>query len=254
MLPNIQRSLVPRRPSFRVSDIEIAHAWEPLDEIGGDYLYYERIGNNHLSFEIGDVMGHGTHAGLVMTALHGLLFGLRQALAPVDRMLAAANDFLWRLRTSMGQESNDPPELLLCSLFLLQVDLPRRLLTYANAGHPWPLYLSHNAQEHTIMPLQTGGLILGFNSSSAYRAGSLRPMAGDTILFFTDGLSETTSTSGKEFARGTSLSDLLVTIHELPPRQMIEAISEALTDFRGSVPRKDDIAYAVLKFGDKWAG
>lgn len=256
MLSNIQRSLVPRRTASRFHGVEIAHHWEPLDEIGGDYLYYERIGSDNLFTEIGDVLGHGTHAGLVMTSLHGLLFGLRQKVAPVEQMLSSANEFLCRLRPAPAAESAAAPaslgQLPLSSMFLLCIDFSNRVLIYSNAGHPPPIYIAHNSHEHSILSLSTGGPILGALPGATYRAGTLRPAAGDTILFFTDGLSEATNEAGEEFGSGMRLSSILTELHEQQPKEIVATIKTSLASFRGSVPLRDDLSLAVLQFKENW--
>lgn len=252
---NIQRSLVPRRPSTRFAGLEIGHLWEPLDEIGGDFLYYEKIGDRYLSLEIGDVMGHGTHAGLVMTALHGLFFGMRQELVPVDQMLQRANEFLCRLRPQAdatdGVEDGSTFRLPLSSMFILRIDVEKGTLTYSNAGHPPPMYLAHNRQDHSIIPLETGGPILGALPAATYRASVLRPAVGDAVLLYTDGLSEASNEEGEEFTR-SRLGVLLTQLHELQPREIISAILSSRDEFRGGAEIRDDVAFLVLQFGENW--
>lgn len=250
-LPNIQEFLVPRRPSSRYGPVEVAHLWRPLDEIGGDFLYYEQVGEDFLSLEIGDVMGHGTHAGLVMTALHGLLFGLRQQLVPLDRMLASANEFLWRLQhlqTRLVQDAVIPP--LLSSMFSLRVDLRKRTLTYCNAGHPFAIYLPCDADAE-VLRLESGGVILGAISSAEYQSSQLRPVAGDTILLFTDGLTETKNEVGEEFGT-VRLETFLREFQTLTPRDIVDQLDQRVSVFRGRAAPADDVAVAVLQFGNRW--
>jgi Serine phosphatase RsbU, regulator of sigma subunit len=227
--------------------------WEPLDEIGGDFLYYEKAENRFLSVEVGDVMGHGTRAGLVMTALHGLFFGLRQSITPLDQVLANANAFLCRLQQL--ETSRDPhgvARMLMSSMFLLRVDFDTGLLTYCNAGHPPALYAA-NTSERQVLRLRSGGPILGAIPTANYRAATLRPAAGDTVLLFTDGLSEATSDAGDEFGVDR-LEQLLLEFCPLKPREIVDQINRAVSDFRGATTTTDDVAVAVLQFGANWSG
>jgi serine phosphatase RsbU (regulator of sigma subunit) len=249
-IPNIQEFLIPRRPSSKYGSVEVAHLWHPLDDIGGDYLYYEQVDNQFLSIEIGDVIGHGTHSGLVMTALHGLLFGLRQELIPLDTMLSNANDFLWRLTQMQNSHDPDNTAQLLCSMFLMRVDVKNRIMTYCNAGHPAALYLPSTA-EAEIMSLQTGGIILGAIPGAQYHASPLRPAAGDTVLLFTDGLSEARGATGDEF--GTArLEKLLREFRTLKPREIVEQLRRRVSEHWGEAPSTDDVSIAVIQFGSKW--
>jgi sigma-B regulation protein RsbU (phosphoserine phosphatase) len=248
--PNIQRYLVPRRPYLRVSQVEIAHFWDPLDEIGGDFLYYERIGTRYVCLEVGDVMGHGAQAGLVMTALHGLFFGLRQRIAPLHQMLSDANSFLCRLRHDPHRDSDAFVKHMMCTMLLLRLDLQTGVLAYCNAGHPAALYLAHSA-EGSIIPLQGGGPILGVIDSAKYEELAMRPIAGDTLLVFTDGVSESCNDKDDEYGNDR-LRHLLQRIYTLSPREIVAEIKQTIAQFRGSAARTDDCAVAVMQFGPKW--
>lgn len=252
MLPNIQHYLVPRRPSTRYGQVEVAHSWQPLDAIGGDFLYYERIAERYLSLEVGDVTGHGAEAGLVMTALHGLFFGLRQRIAPLDQMLSDANAFLCRLgQQDAKRDPNAFAQHMMCSMFLMRLDLESGVLTYCNAGHPAALYLACGT-EGQIISLQSGGPILGVVPNAKYQSLPLRPVPGDVLLVFTDGLSETANESDVEF--GTPrLEQLMQHLQGLEPREIVEHIVQTVSVFRGAAATTDDVAVAVLQFGSKWS-
>jgi serine phosphatase RsbU (regulator of sigma subunit) len=251
MLPNIQSCLLPRRTATRFGSVEIAHAWKPLDEIGGDFLYYEKMSDRFLSLEIGDVTGHGVRAGLVMTALHGLIFGLRQSSEPVDRILDNANSFLCRLqKLETMHEPQGLARMLMATMFLLRIDFEARVVTYCNGGHPAALYAAKGA-EGQVLSLRTGGPILGAIPTATYRATRLRPAAGDTVLLFTDGLSEAADEAGEEFSVGR-LQHLLLELAPLRPQEIVDRVTEVVSEFRGSAETGDDVAVAVLKFGDNW--
>lgn len=250
-LPNIQRYLVPRRPSMRVSHVEIAHSWEPLDAIGGDFLYYEKTAGRYVSLEIGDVTGHGAEAGLVMTALHGLFFGLRQRIAPLHQMLSDANTFLCRLGQDTQRDTSSFVQHMMCSMFLLRLDLETGVVAYSNAGHPAALYLA-SGTDGNIIRLQSCGPILGVINNASYNELTMRPLAGDTLLLFTDGVTETCDDKDQEFGHDR-LGELLRTAHNLEPRELVEAVVRAITSFRGDATKTDDVALAAMQFGPKWS-
>jgi sigma-B regulation protein RsbU (phosphoserine phosphatase) len=135
-------------------------------------------------------------------------------------------------------------------MFLLQIDFETRVLTYCNAGHPAALY-AVTGSDGQILPLRTGGPILGAVSGAIYRASRLRPVAGDVVLLYTDGLSETMDEAGNEFAT-TRLHRLLQDLAGLKPRKIVEEVIRTVADFRGNADRVDDIALAALKFGEAW--
>jgi sigma-B regulation protein RsbU (phosphoserine phosphatase) len=234
---------------MRQAQVEIAHLWEPLDEIGGDFLYYERVGPRYISLEIGDVTGHGTEAGLVMTALHGLFFGLRQGIAPLDQMLAHANTFLCRLAQDARNDPAAFAQHMMCTMCLLRLDLEKGVLKYCNAGHPAALYLPSGSED--IIPLQSGGPILGVIGSARYQELEMRPEAGDTLLIFTDGLTETCDEQDQEYGVGR-LQELLRSVQMLPPLKIVDHVLRAVTEYRGTARKNDDLALAVMQFGPKW--
>jgi serine phosphatase RsbU (regulator of sigma subunit) len=187
-----------------------------------------------------------------MTALHGLFFGLRQRIAPLDQMLSDANAFLCRLgQQEAKREANAFAQHMMCSMFLMRLDLESGVLSYCNAGHPAALYLACGT-EGQIISLQSGGPILGVVPNAKYQSLQLRPVPGDLLLVFTDGLSETANEAELEFgARG--LAQLMQHLQGLEPREIVEHIIHAVSVFRGTAPTTDDVAVAVLQFGPKWS-
>src|SRR5438309_1029871 len=94
---NVQRALLPGKNPIQYGGIEVSYLWTPCESgVSGDYFYCNKIGNS-VYVEIGDVKGHGIAAGLTMTALHGVLWGLRQLHIPLPELLNSANRFLNKL-------------------------------------------------------------------------------------------------------------------------------------------------------------
>jgi sigma-B regulation protein RsbU (phosphoserine phosphatase) len=250
MIANIQRSFLPKRPIAR-NGIEAAHAWVPLEEIGGDFLYYGFNEDASFSMEIGDVLGHGTRAGLVMAALHGLIYGLRGVNAPVNHGVARANSFLCALPLPRVAEEPPKDQPFMASFFALRIDLKRRTLSWCNAGHPPPLYLGGGSDDPRVLPLSTGGLVLGVLGETQYQLGTLRPDPGDVLLLFTDGLTEARDAEGREFGDMCDLSAQLPRWRGRSAKECVMATQDLLSKHT-SLPLSDDLCITVLRFTEKW--
>jgi len=140
--------------------------------------------------------------------------------------------------------------MMMCSMFSLRIDFGARVMTYCNAGHPPPLYLPVGV-EGQILRLGSRNLILGVKATAIYRAYTLRPSPGDTLLLFTDGVSEAMNETDEEFSVG-KLEALLHEHSHLKPREIIARISREVAQFRGAAEPTDDVAMAVLQFGPYW--
>ena len=218
----------------------MSYLWTPCElDVSGDYFYCNKIGNS-VYVEIGDVKGHGIAAGLTMTALHGVLWGLRPSHIPLPELLSSANCFLNKL--------SRPGQLIYASLFMCRIDSSTGLLEYANAGHPHPLFLSVGPETTTVLPLTTGGTLLGVEGAATFEAGTLAPERDDVLFLFTDGVSECRNSEEEEFGFGNRLQDILLECRKQNAAAIVAQIGQKLEKFRGSVPLSDDLALAAVKF------
>jgi phosphoserine phosphatase RsbU/P len=243
-MANIQRIFLPRRTVQRHSGIEIAYVWEPAEEVGGDYLFtnrYERM----VSIEIGDVMGHGLDAALAMTALNGVFFGLRESGLPPQQMVSTANRFMCKLASV--------DKMVTTSMFVVHIDFISGLVTYTNAGHPYPLYFSAaKNDEPSVLALTSGGTLLGVSDEMTFTSGQLRARPNDFIIMFTDGLPEATNLEGQLFGDLNDIPYIAKSFGALSAQEMVEHLNALLDEFRQGSQLTDDLTMVAIKFTDRF--
>jgi sigma-B regulation protein RsbU (phosphoserine phosphatase) len=120
---------------------------------------------------------------------------------------------------------------------------PDGLLTYCNAGHNPPMLIGAKG----VRRLEEGGLILGMFEHVDYDQGTARLDPGDTILVFSDGVSEALSASNEEF--GEPRLQTLVSSHlNDHPDAMLERVLDAVREFTTGAVQNDDVTALVVRY------
>jgi sigma-B regulation protein RsbU (phosphoserine phosphatase) len=174
---DVQQALLPRMP--RIAGLDMAAAWHPLDTLSGDFYDIIPLPNGSIGIVIGDVMGHGSPAALLMTTTRAYLRSLTRTLSDPGEILTQLNQLL----------EGDVGERFVTLLFAV-IDPSHRLLKYANAGHGGCLILRAAEDLH----FNDAGVPLGlFSDGTRYETSSLMPLVeNDTIIFSTDGVHDAT--------------------------------------------------------------
>lgn len=183
---DMQASVLPRRP-LRHRNLSIVGRMKPALEVGGDFYDYFRIDDDRVGIVIADVSGKGVPASLFMMITRTLL---KAAGSTGDRpgvCLARVNDLL--------EAENDAA--MFVTVFFGVIDLASGAMTYANAGHNPPLLLRADGTTAVLSPL--GDPILAVVPGAAFSEATLGLAPGDSLLLYTDGLTEAFSAAGEEF-------------------------------------------------------
>jgi sigma-B regulation protein RsbU (phosphoserine phosphatase) len=133
----------------------------------------------------------------------------------------------------------DPGKLITFCYAL--VDLQRRQVTYANAGHNAPILVRRNGES---VRLTAGGLVFGFSAASTYEQGRLELLPGDRLILYTDGLSEARNAQGIEFGEDR-LRDLISANRALGAVELQQQLLTAIGLFAGD-RLQDDATMVVL--------
>ncbi len=121
---------------------------------------------------------------------------------------------------------------------------PAGELTYCNAGHNPPLLI----EQHGVSRLKTGGLIVGLFEEATYDQDVVTLSPGDTLITFSDGVTEASNTEGAEFGAERILECIEAASPGLEPRELVHAVMSAVRDFTGDEPQSDDITVLVVRF------
>ena len=192
----IQAQLLPDHCPV-IEGVDLAARCRPASQVGGDYydfiptrpqLQGRRREQARWALVMGDVMGKGVPASLLMTLLRGMLRAGVLGGHPPDRILHDLNQ--------MAQEDLAHSHRFV-TLFYSDFDPRTRLLRYANAAHNPPLLWRR--QLGRVDRLDAPGLLIGLQSEANYGAEQIVLEPGDVLLYYTDGITEAMGFSGERF-------------------------------------------------------
>ena len=209
----------------------------PARGVGGDYYDFLPIADGRLGLVVGDVSGKGLYAGLLMAGLQGRLQTLVQQygddladmMTELNRMIYASTD---------GDKY--------ATLFYGAYDDATHSLRYVNAGHNPPLLVrGDDAAER----LGATGTAIGLMPDAPFAHASADLGHGDTLVLFTDGVTEAMNGNAEEF--GDERLVRLVTDHRtLAPSELETLIMDEVDAFSGNTPQHDDMTLVVARVDD----
>ncbi len=228
-----QARLMPDTPP-PIRGLDYAGSCRPASGVGGDYYDFLPLGNERLGLALGDVSGKGTYAGLLAAALQAHLQALVAGnLSEPAQVLAALN----RL-TAGKMEGNQ-----FATLFFALYDGNTHALTFANAGHPPALLVAATGDVCELAPT---GRVIGWSTDVAYEQRTLTLAPGDTLVMFSDGISEAGASSGREFG-ADALARVILGDRDRDAAGLVSAISNEVDRFTAGAPPDDDRTLVVAK-------
>ena len=234
----IQQRLLPAStPS--IPGLEIAGHSTYCDETGGDYydfLELDETAQGDLVVVLGDVMGHGIAAALLMATARGVLRSRATDPGSLGQLLTHVNR---QLEADTGGER-------FMTMILLVVDARERSIRWASAGHDAPIVYDPRADEFLELP-EINGLPLGVMDDSEYGEAShpgLPP--GALVLVGTDGIWETRDPGGTEYGKDR-LCEIIRENRDAPVDQISDAINAALRQYRADADQDDDITFVLAR-------
>jgi phosphoserine phosphatase RsbU/P len=181
---DVQEALFPRQLPTG-SGLEFSAICIPSAGISGDYYDVLQLPDGRLLFAIADISGKGISAAILMANLQAVL-----------RVLAASAPEPSEVCRRLNQHLHEVTDASKFATFFYAEWKPwERKLTYANAGHNAPLLLKDGYGQQ----LDQGGMPLGLFPSAEFRTGAVCLGSGDTLVLYSDGITEATSKSGEEF-------------------------------------------------------
>jgi len=226
----IQAGLLPKR-DFTAAGWKMAYHYEPAGQVSGDYCDLVQQGND-LYFMVGDVSGKGVAAAMLMANLHAMFRVLIPTGLPLDQLVERANRLFC--------ESTLPTQY--ATLVVGKADGFGNV-EICNGGHPAPF---HVGPKH-IAAIQAATVPVGLFCDQKFSTSSFRVSPGDSIVIYTDGISEAEAPDGAQYG-SVQLEALLKSCHELPSQQLVEKCLQSVKGFRAGSPKLDDQALMVLQF------
>ena len=233
----IQQAILPRvfPPFPEDSDkLDIAASMTPAKDVGGDFYDFFRIDDDRIGFVIADVSGKGIPAAIFMAVSRTLIraTGVRGG-SPAD-CLTYSNKLL-------AAESVD---CMFVTVFYGIFNLKTGEISYCNAGHN-PPYILKRGGAVEVLPMSQDPMV-GAIDGIEYHGATLQLDHGDSLVMFTDGVTEAMNAQNEEFGE-ERLEDTLaeVTMHNC--QQIVEAIKVDVAAFVGDAEQSDDITVLALK-------
>ena len=235
MAQSIQTSILPRAIPV-TTGLDIAVRYFPARSVAGDVYGFMPIDEHHVGILVADVTGHGVPAALIASMTSVLFSAQAEHAADPARLLAAIN------RSLAGRF-----DAQFVTAAYVYIDTERHCLRYSLAGHPPPLLRKRDTG--SLACLSKGGLILGVFPDTVYHTEELPFHAGDRLVMFTDGLSDTTNVAGEWFG-DRDLSEFIKSRSPDGASAFATRLADHLAQWsgRGSEehPYEDDVTFVVI--------
>jgi len=216
---------------------EVNASWQPAQQVGGDFYDAFKLDDERIGLVIADVSDKGFPAALYMTVARTLIHAEALEGDTPAETLRRVNRLLM-LNSQQG--------LFVTSLYAI-ANTQTGDLVYSNAGHNQPLWLRKSRGK--VEWLEKGGMPLGVTESLDLSDVLVQVKKGDSLLFYTDGVTDTQSADGTMFGE-ERLFNLLNVYKDMPYPSLIESVDGKLSEFRGDTPPSDDLTLLSLQRKD----
>jgi sigma-B regulation protein RsbU (phosphoserine phosphatase) len=235
---NAQQRLFPA-PCFSHPRFEMAYHYAPAQQVGGDYVAFLPLSDTRFLFAVGDVVGKGLPAGLVVMTVHG---GLYSEISHHTELLTLTRH-LDRLIYEYAQGK------VFVTFFAGVLDVETMQLEYTNAGHNHPLLYSRAGENW--QELSAAGMPLGVNPDIKRAVETITLQSGDLLALYTDGITEARDRAKKQFGKDglkKVLSSWLISpVAEKPPFiELVNAVFARVQHFTDYQPFEDDTTLMVV--------
>jgi sigma-B regulation protein RsbU (phosphoserine phosphatase) len=228
---DIQQALLPRNfpntPNFCVTGVNF-----PCLSVGGDYFDVFPLSDGRTAFVIADVSGKGLGAAILTTMLQGALSGMTLGTDPA-RVFNHVNRFLCD-HSEVGRYA---------TVFFGLLDDDGHL-EFINAGHPSPFLIRRGAAEDAFTE---GSFPVGLVPEAEYTAARLKLEPGDTLVLFTDGVTEAMDPEEQLFGM-PRLRQVLSGQMECPLEQLQKCVLEAVENFTRGARQADDLTLLIVRY------
>lgn len=233
----VQRNLLPQS-QFTGKQLTASGVSVPCDETGGDFFDIVNTEESapQLMVVVGDVVGHGIGAALLMATTRALLRGRISSSTSLADCVSSVNRLLCRDTEPSGN---------FVTIFLLAIDKSANRLNWVRAGHePAMLY---NLKMNKFSDLKGKGLALGVDPNQQYQENSLElPATPHLIIAGTDGVTDVVNESGERFGR-KRLQSFIERHSKKSPESILQDLCLELEKFRGDCRQNDDITLVIAK-------
>jgi len=229
----IQQGILPR-PFEGHAAIHFEGVNHPAKDVGGDFYDYFQRNNKEFVFMIGDVCGKGVPAAIFMASARSTIKSQALAILEPSKVIHFANKLI----------AEDAQHGIFVTVFYAVYNPETRLLRFTNAGHTLPFL--YRPTSRTCASLFNTNFPLGVFDPFTFEESALQLEPGDTLVLYTDGVSEALNPVREQF--GTERLVRLILEHgSRSPKELLDAIVADVRQFSGDVPQHDDITLLVVR-------
>ncbi len=227
---DVQRRLIPTT-SPNLPPFDVAGRYEPCFELGGDF--YDLINfDRALGVAVGDVVGKGIAASLLMASVRAALRAHVEDVYDIDEIIGKVN-------TALAGDTRDNE---FATAFYGTLDADSLRLTYCSAGHD-PAFL---LREGHFINLDVGGMALGIQAEQQYDKGLVDLLPNDILLIYSDGVPDALNFAGEKFGRDR-IRKAMLDMADKPAQQILNHVLWEVRRFIGLNNPSDDITLVVIK-------
>ena len=233
----IQQAILPRTFELNMADaasVDIYASMHAAKDVGGDFYDFFPIDDHRIGFTIADVSGKGVPAAIFMAVSRTLIkaTGLRDMGS--NECMKTVNDIL--CDESVGS--------MFVTVFYGIYDLQTGQVDFTNAGHN-PPYILH-ADGTVEMVKSDCNLVLGALEGIDFKNASLQLEPGDTLVMYTDGVTEAENKEQAQF-ENARLETTLAALKGASSRQIVDTVNARVKEFTDGAPQSDDITQLVIR-------
>ncbi|OQX88746.1 hypothetical protein B6D60_01260 [candidate division KSB1 bacterium 4484_87] len=221
-------SHVPQGKNFEISAMNI-----PSKEVGGDYYDFIELDERRIGIAIGDIAGKGIPGALLMSNLQAALRASAWQYQKPELVINKINNQL--AHTTSAEKY--------ATFFYGIFDTQKLTFTFSNAGHNYPII---KTQDGSHCFLSEGGLVIGVQPNFPYQSSQVKLSPGDTIVFYTDGITEAINVDVEEFGE-RKLIDIILQNPFHTAEELRNLIYEEMVRFTRGTPQYDDLTLIVLR-------
>lgn len=228
----VQLELLPDKDP-QIKNFDISAYIFPTEEVSGDYYDWVKIFDDQLGIVVADAVGKGIPAALLIAFLRASLRANVQTGYAPHIALSKVNDLLW--------DSVEENQFITAIYGIL--DATNRTFVFSNAGHNPPLLINPNGEYKFV---EYGDLPLGMFRAMRYHQHFIRLEQGQTLILYTDGITEAANDSGEEFGR-ERLAEKAIGCVNLSAKKMVDCIRRSVDLFTEKRFLNDDGTLFIIK-------
>ena len=229
----VQQQLFPHSiPS--VPGLDLYAICRPARVVSGDYYDFIPLGADRLGIALADISGKGIFAALLMASLQAAL----RSTAVIDGGKDTAA-LVSRLNQHLFRNTSDDRY---ATFFYAIYDSAAKTLTYTNAGHLAPVFVSDGC----VKALDQGGTVIGLFEEANYTQGTINVAPGSVLVAFSDGLTEPESVYGEEYGVARLRAEI-VRQRQLPASRLAETLIDGVEQWAGTAEQADDMTVLVAR-------